>query len=219
MPYETLKGSGRPTQTSLVSKEPAQNDWRQHYWRLLMDKCCLALVTLAGREGKNGGIGSLPSALSHLNMAARLWELMDVPPYQLKNCAFALAGDLYFSAVQQWNDELATTEPSEPSDPALQQLTRLLDSLELEKKKSGEERKETIRFPVPASLQEALQSSLDNYRLAVISFSTQPERGSKEEGTSLAKRLGNVCNEMGVFFMSKAASKCPSSFLFNGTFK
>ena len=214
MPYETLKESKHrqpeaSATSAIIAKEPTiTNDWRQRCWRLLADKCCLALVTLAGQEGRCG-VGSLPSALSHLNASARLWDLLEVSPGPMKSCAYALAADCYFSAVQQWTDDLAK-ETTEPSDPALEHLSRLMDCLEADKKKnnkSADASARTASFPIPTNLQEALQYSLDNYRLAVTFLSSGGAGTSKAEAASLAKRLGNVCNEMGVFFMSKAASK------------
>jgi hypothetical protein len=51
---------------------------------------------------------------------------------------------------------------------------------------------------------------LEQYRLALASF-VPLESGGASDVLSLAKRLGNVANEMGVFFMSKASG---NSFVF-----
>jgi hypothetical protein len=67
-------------------------------------------------------------------------------------------------------------------------------------------------FQYPTSLHEALQFSLEQYRLSLASFASL-ESGSASDVLSLAKRLGNVANEMGVFFMSKASG---NSFEFLG---
>ncbi|EFX63130.1 hypothetical protein DAPPUDRAFT_119506 [Daphnia pulex] len=153
---------------SLMFKEP-QNEWKQQYWRLLMEKCRLAYVTLAD-EARKTNPSNPEKSLSHLRMAALLWAYLEPPglplpgPPQstspqnltnstsLQNHALGLAGDVYFSMVQHWNE-----------------------------------------------------FSLEQYRLALASF-VPLESGSASDVLSLAKRLGNVANEMGVFFMSKASA-------------
>ena len=199
---------------SLMSTEP-RNEWKQQYWRLLMDKCRLAYVTLAG-ECKKLGPSSAEKSLSHLRMAALLWINLDPPglplpssippsPSQNSNISlqthvFGLAGDVYFSMVQNWNQvSSGSSESNTECDPVDNRLIQMLDHLQ-----SATSLKAADYFPHPASLHEALQLSLEHYRLALSSFG--PLNGvSASDFLSLAKRLGNVCNEMGVFFMSKAS--------------
>lgn len=199
-----------------MSKEPLLDEWKRQYWRLLVEKCALVHVIIA--DTKADGIrnktqdsnepSSVPNVaadcvaecFAHLNLAARLWNYLDVPGRSLQSYALTLAGEIYFSLVQRWRSEFVTLpSPSLDLDPINQQLLQLLDDVKAT-------RPETVHFPSPSSLQEALQLSMDSYRDALANFSS-PECGSESDGACLAKRLGNTCNEMGVFYMSKAASK------------
>lgn len=200
-------------------KEP-QNEWKQQYWRLLMEKCRLAYVTLAD-EARKTSPSNPEKSLSHLRMAALLWAYLEPPglplpgppqstsPQNLTNStslqshALGLAGDVYFSMVQHWNEVTSQPQPVE-RNLIDDQLLQLLRNLQL-----GNVLDESY-FPYPTSLHEALQFSLEQYRLALASF-VPLESGSASDVLSLAKRLGNVANEMGVFFMSKASG---NSFVF-----
>ena len=191
----------------MISKEPL-TEWKQQYWRLLVEKCLLAHVTIADEVRKVGASRSQES-LVHLRMAVVLWNLLDQPsselkstPTPLRSYAMGLAGDIYFSMVQVWKD-LNGNDRQESLiqvDAIDQKLLTILKNLNFTPTNPGD------YFPYPANLQEALCLSLDNYRLALATLSSTTS-GSNEEGLSLAKRLGNVCNEMGVFFMSKATCK------------
>ena len=194
---------------SLMSKEP-QIEWKQQYWRLLMEKCRLAHITLAEQVHKCGP-SNAEKTLSHLRTAAVLWAHLDPPGLpvpglpqptvfqnlnSLQSNILGLAGDVYFSMVQHWNKVVS---PPQSVETTLvdEQLRQILDDSE------SCNVSEADYFPYPASLHEALQFSLEHYRLALSSVG--PGSGGASEVLSLAKRLGNVCNEMGVFFMSKAS--------------
>lgn len=214
MPYQTLKQPPLDgISGSLMFKEP-QNEWKQQYWRLLMEKCRLAHITLA-EEARKNCLSEPEKILSHLRMAALLWVHLDPPglplpglpqpcvprnstsSVSLQSHALGLAGDVYFSMVQRWN-EVASPPQSVERSSVNERLLRLLTNLQLEN---------TLEdyFQYPTSLHEALQFSLEHYRLALASFSAL-ESSSASDVFSFAKRLGNVCNEMGVFFMSKASA-------------
>lgn len=180
-----------------MSKEPL-SEWKLQYWRLLVEKCYHAYVTLADEIRKHGAKRA-HECLAHLRMAAQLRAyLTDSSPVQLESHAYGVAGDVYFTVVQNWNH---VPEKSDAGDAELAALgEKLLKALVT---LCGSAKKEPVRFPVPASLHEALQQSLEKYQTALILFSAS-RGGSEEEGQSLAKRLGNVSNEIGTFFMSKA---------------
>lgn len=194
----------------LMSKEPV-NEWKQHYWKLLMEKCRLAHVTLAD-EARKGGPSNAEKSLHHLRMAALIWAHLEPPglpmpgsvptpvahdSVSLQTHALGLAGDVYFSMVQHWN---------EVASPAQIDYCQTDEQLQLVLKNLQGGVIPPDYFPYPSSLHEALQFSLEHYRLALTSFG--PNGGvSASDFLSLAKRLGNVCNEMGVFFMSKASGK------------
>lgn len=206
---------------SLMFKEP-QNEWKQHYWRLLLEKCRLAYVTLADESRKTSS-SNPEKSLNYLRMAALVWAHLDPPglplpslspstsPQNLTNSAslqshaLGLAGDVYFSMVQNWN-EVTSPPPSVDRSLVDEQLWQLLRNSQL-----GGMLEENY-FQYPTSLHEALQFSLEQYRLSLASFASL-ESGSASDVLSLAKRLGNVANEMGVFFMSKASG---NSFEFLG---
>lgn len=199
---------------SVMSTEP-RNEWKQQYWRLLLEKCRLAYVTLAG-ESKKTGPSTAEISLNCLRMAALIWSSLDPPglplpgsiprPQQsnvsLQTHVLGLAGDVYFSMVQNWNRVSSASESTE-ENPFDDQLVQLLGDFQ-----SGTALKADY-FPYPSSLHESLQLSLEHYRLALSSFGPL-EGGSASDFLSLAKRLGNVCNEMGVFFMSKASGNTSS---------
>ncbi|EFX61206.1 hypothetical protein DAPPUDRAFT_340449 [Daphnia pulex] len=96
----------------------------------------------------------------------------------LQSHALGLAGDVYFSMVQHWNE---VTSQSQPVERNLidDQLLQLLRNLQL-----GNVLDE-IYFPYPTSLHEALQFSLEQYRLALASF-VPLESGSASDVLSLA---------------------------------
>lgn len=173
-----------------------------------MEKCRLAHVTLA-EEAQKVGSTNAEKSLSHLRMAALIWAHIDPPGLpvpglsqptvpqnstSLQSHVLGLGGDVYFSMVQHWN-EVASPSLSMDLNPVDEQLRQVLNNL------NSPNVSEADYFPYPTSLHESLQFSLEHYRLALASFGP----GSASEVLSLAKRLGNVCNEMGVFFMSKAA--------------
>ena len=193
---------------TLISKEPLV-EWKQQYWRLLVEKCLLAHVTIADEARKGEALRNTES-LAHLRMAAVLWNLLDQPSSEsrssassasLRNYAIGLAGDVYFSMVQSWNDPNSRQESSIQLDPSDHKLINILRNLSFSPTNPED------YFPHPSNLQDALCLSLDNYRLALATLNPTEAGGSESEGLSLAKRLGNVCNEMGVFFMSKATCK------------
>ncbi|EFX79280.1 hypothetical protein DAPPUDRAFT_104540 [Daphnia pulex] len=143
-----------PQQVQAEEENEPQNEWKQQYWRLLMEKCRLAYVTLAD-EARKTSPSNPEKSLSHLRMAAFLWAYLEPPGLPRK-----------FATWKRVGREL---------------------------------------FPIyPTSLHKALQFSLEQYRLALASF-VPLESGSASHVLSLAKRLGNVANEMGVF-MSKASA-------------
>jgi hypothetical protein len=206
-------------------KEP-QNEWKQQYWRLLMEKCRLAYVTLAD-EARKTSPSNPEKSLSHLRMAALLWAYLEPPglplpgppqstsPQNLTNStslqshALGLAGDVYFSMVQHWNEVTSQPQPVE-RNLIDDQLLQLLRNLQL-----GNVLDESY-FPYPTSLHEALQFSLEQYRLALASF-VPLESGSASDVLS----LGNVANEMGVF-MSKdqnPVGESGNSFFFLAYYK
>lgn len=193
----------------MISKEPVLDDWKRQYLRLFVEKCSLAHIALADEAKKkcmDSGESSsesklapklLTQSLAHLNMGATLWNYLDEPSRSLLTYAHTVAGDVYCLSVQNWSGELANeTQPTVELDPINQKLLQLLDAYKTTG--SGSQ-----GFPSPPCLQEALQLSLDNYRTALANFRS-PECGSEMDGGEIAKRLGNVCNEMGVFYMSKA---------------
>jgi hypothetical protein len=175
-------------------KEP-QNEWKQQYWRLLMEKCRLAYVTLAD-EARKTSPSNPEKSLSHLRMSALLWAYLEPPglplpgppqstsPQNLTNStslqshALGLAGDVYFSMVQHWNEVTSQPQPVE-RNLIDDQLLQLLRNLQL-----GNVLDESY-FPYPTSLHEALQFSLEQYRLALASF-VPLESGSASDVLSLA---------------------------------
>ena len=185
-----------------------------------MEKCRLAYVTLAD-EARKTSPSNPEKSLSYLRMAALLWAHVDPPglplpglpsststknltdSISLQSHALGLAGDVYFSMVQNWN-EVTSHPQSVERNLVDEQLLQLLRNSQL-----GDVLEENY-FQYPTSLHEALQFSLEQYRLALASF-VSLESSSASDVLSLAKRLGNVANEMGVFFMSKASG---NSFLF-----
>ena len=196
------------------------NEWKQQYWRLLIDKCILAHVTLADLSKKTSPI-TFEDCLSHLQMAALLWIHLDqklpageccsasaasvVQTTPLQSYALSIAGDLYFLIVQQWNQlSIPARKGFDGSDLQLLNLIGITNISTRE-----------VDFPFPSSLLHALELSVTNYRLALsalsVSFqsqcSTEIDYRNEMERISLTKRLGNACNELGVFYMSKAAGK------------
>lgn len=174
-----------------------------------MEKCRLAHVTLA-EEARKNCLSEPEKILFHLRMAALLWVHLDPPGLplpglpqpsstnsaSLQSHALGLAGDVYFSMVQRWN-EVTNPPQSVERSSVDERLFQLLKNLQLEN---------TLEdyFHFPTSLHEALQFSLEHYRLALASFGAH-ESAIGSDVFNLTKRLGNVCNEMGVFFMSKAS--------------
>ena len=219
MPYLSLNGdqqqSGgggkRENSGTLISKEPL-NEWKQQYWRLLIEKCILAHVTLADSSKKTEP-PSFEDGLSHLRMAALLWIHLDQNlPFAgtenitqmspLQSYALSIAGDLYFSIVQQW-DQLSTPTHKDFNGIDLQ----LLNLIEMGNVSQ-------LHFSFPSSLMEALEFSVEYYRLALLTLGfslplpecpSEVDYRNQMEHVSLTKRLGNAYNELGAFFMSRAA--------------
>lgn len=193
----------------LISKE-SLSEWKQQYLRLLVEKCISAYVTLADLA-KKSDCSNFHGGLSHLRMATLLWTHLDQPlpysgeyltsrvfdPSPLQSYALSIAGDLYFLIVQQWN------QLTVPADQELKALDRQLIEI-LAKVAIVPFPKES--FCYPTSLHQALEFSLQNYRLALLTSPSTVIADCRDEieHTSLIRRLGNVLNELGVFYMSKA---------------
>jgi hypothetical protein len=146
--------------------------------------------------------------LFYLRMANLLWLHMDESPLvsitagsdvhfsPLHSLALGLAGDAYFLLVQQWGKlehPLKDRNLSETDENLLEILNTQNKSANICVEKT---------FPYPTSIQQSLELSFSNYKLALKVSESLPEPDS----SSLCKRLGNVCNELGVFYMSKASS-------------
>ena len=62
-------------------------------------------------------------------------------------------------------------------------------------------------FPQPRTAKEALQLSLECYRSAQSVFQSAGGDIGGVDYVDLSRRLGNVCNELGVFHMNEAAGE------------
>lgn len=217
MPYTSLK---RDQQESAMEKENSGtliskdtfSEWKQQYWRLLIEKCILAHVTLADSSKKTDP-PDFGDCMSHLRMAALLWIHLDqnLPNAETENItqtsplqsyALSIAGDLYFSIVQQW-DHLSMPAHKDFDGIDLQLLNLV-----------GIARVSQPHFTFPSSLLEALEFSVEYYRLALLTLGfslplpecpSEVDYRNQMEYMSLTKRLGNAYNELGAFFMSRAA--------------
>jgi len=219
MPYMTLisdrqesAGGTKENSGTLISKETL-NEWKQQYWRLLIEKCILAHVTLADSSKKTNP-PNFEDGMSHLRMAALLWTHLEqnLPPAGIENVtqtsplqsyALSIAGDLYFWIVQRWDHvSMPAHKDFEGIDLQLLNLTGVANVPQL-------------HFAFPSSLLQALEFSVEYYRLALstLAFSlplaecpSEVDCRNQMEHVSLKKRLGNAYNELGAFFMSKAAA-------------
>lgn len=134
--------------------------------------------------------------------------------------ALGVAGDAYFFLFQKWRPHQRPEHRLEPLDRQLLQVRLFFFGIHgttTGKRNSGDRRcpqvlnctDETFAelFPQPSTAKEALQLSLECYRSAQSVFQSAGGDIGGVDYVDLSRRLGNVCNELGVFHMNEAAGE------------
>ena len=194
---------GPPTGATLVAATPvaappATLTWTEYLKFLLLKKALLVHVTLAELSFSALALGRalkcVKRAVNCFSLVARLGSPDDrAAAAPAVTFALGVAGDAYLAMVARWADLPVYLEQYNAVLAAEGGIAR-----EVERYTDELERDWTIKQP--KDIREAMELAARCYTKALDLV------GEGEERTSLQRRLANVENELGVFFMNQGAA-------------
>ncbi|KAK8734703.1 hypothetical protein OTU49_005943 [Cherax quadricarinatus] len=213
MPYSPLNGSPDNGKKALVvAKERSADDhltvsvlcqqysvasWLDKLNILLLRKASLVYLVMART---NFSMKRYGLALRYIRFSLHAWHGMacrlgleesDVPiPCQ----ALTLAGDIFYMILKVWEEVASHIDDYNSITATNQDMLTLLESI-----LPAQECSWTIKLP--CDTEEALA-------LSCLSFEKALSAADPQAAMVLSRRLGNVCNELGVMYMNQAAKMC-----------
>jgi len=184
--------------SGLVAAPPATLTWTEYLKFLLLKKALLVHVTLAELSFSALALGRalkcVKRAVNCFSLVARLGSPEDrATAAPAVTFALGVAGDAYLAMVARWADLPVYLEQYNAVLAAEGGIAR-----EVERYTDELERDWTIKQP--KDIREAMELAARCYTKALDLV------GEGEERTSLQRRLANVENELGVFFMNQGAA-------------
>ena len=183
--------------TNLVAAAPPSLTWTEYLKFLVLKKALLVYITLAEVSFSATALGrSLKCVKRAVNCFSLVCSLgsQEDRKTAAPGVSFALgvAGDCYLGCVARWADMPVYQEQYNTGLVAEGGIAR-----EVERYTHELDRDWTIKQP--RDIQEAMELAVRCYSQALELLA-----GEGEEATSLQRRLANVENELGVFFMNQA---------------
>lgn len=187
-------------------REPDRTDnasWNSHLKTLLYEKACLVFAILAEQEYVLEEYGS---SLRNISMLVRCQQVLQILKYSSRtvqeSCVLGRAGDACFMIVKYWDriekyrEQIFTTSEI---------YTKIIEEIEKEndinEDVKNNQKNDIFNITLPQefqSIEQVLLASCELYEKALV---LEPP----QEVNSLYRRLGNVQNEIGVFYMNKAS--------------
>lgn len=182
---------------SVLSRQYSVATWWDKLHVLLLRKASLVYLVMA-RTTFNAHKHGL--ALRYIRLSLHAWHGMacrlgleesEIPiPCQ----ALTLAADTFYMISKAWEEVASHIDDYNNVATAHQDMIMLLDSI-----LPAQECCWTIKLP--CDVEEALSLSLMSFEKAISAADPQT-------AMLLSRRLGNVCNELGVMYMNQAAKLC-----------
>merc|ERR1719347_1571994 len=174
--------------------------WTEYLKLLLLKKALLVYVTLCEASFSSRHLGrTLKCAKRAANCQSMLESLGGEQEAKVTSSvlsfALGVAGDSYMAVVANWSEMPVYQEEYSSCLPAEVGIAR-----EVERYTTELERDWTIR--VPRDIQDCMELALTCYAKALELLGTEEQA----EKTNLTRRLANVENELGVFFMNQATA-------------
>ncbi|XP_064116065.1 erythroid differentiation-related factor 1-like [Macrobrachium nipponense] len=181
---------------SVLSHQYTVASWWDKLSVLLLRKAALVYLVLARSSFNAQRYGQ---ALRYTKFSFHAWHCMasrlcgdiEIP---VPNQALALAGDTYYMLSKSWDEVASHIEDFNNVTNVHQDMLGLFECLE-----PSEENHKRLKFA--CDVEEALVLSLQHFERALSS-------SDKQTFFHLLRRLGNVCNELGVMYMNQSAKLC-----------
>ncbi|XP_040568486.1 erythroid differentiation-related factor 1 [Lepeophtheirus salmonis] len=187
-----------------VKNEEQPPVWHEHFKTILFKKSFLVYVTLAELNFSEGRYGSV---LKGIKRALEIGKILKSsthsnfnsdPNIAFSSFAWGVAGDSYMSMVKQWSDLVGYHEQYNSNNEADHCLSERIES---------EHREWIVKFPI--DMEEAMLLAAQCFKKAEEIL--RDKESYMDDYLSILKRLGNVENEVGVFYMNHASNLCQNS--------
>ncbi len=197
--------------------------WHDHLKKVLLRKAFLVYITLSEVGFSSGRYGDALRCIKRalncyhtVNALARESELELTATSSASTSsdpvlafAYGVAGDSYMSMVRTWDGGLVDyQEQYNNSSSSSEDDSELADQVE---KHVGEAEREAL-IKMPRDIEEAMLLSRDCLRRGADLLSGGGGGGDKTgagDRVEVLGRLGNVCNELGSFYMNQMTSLLP----------
>lgn len=183
-------------------QEPERTDhasWNAHLKTLLYEKVCLVYAILAEQDYV---IEQYGNSLRNINMLVKCQQVLQALKFSSRavqeSCILGRAGDACFMIVKNWDQVEKYRKQFESSTET---CLKVLD--EIQKEDIDMENKSNITWVniLPTEFESIEQMLLTSSICYEKALTTEP----LQEVNSLYRRLGNIQNEIGVFYMNKAS--------------
>ncbi len=199
------KEEGGALSTTLDQAAPS---WHDHLKRVLLRKAFLVYITLGEISFSENSFGSalrcIKRALNCNSMVEAICEQGDSEQGSgqaansdaVLSFAFGVAGDCYKNMLRNWDEELVEYQEqynkfaSEDDAELVEQVEHHVDE---------NKRDSSIKFP--RDIEEAMALSRSCLQRAIRLMGSQ----ESAEKASLTRRFGDVCNELGSFYINQMA--------------
>lgn len=188
----------KPTAEAIPTwQEPDRSDnasWNVHLKTLLYEKACLVFAILAEQDYVLENYGS---SIRNIDLLIRCHQVLNSLKYSSRavqeSCLLGRAGDSCFMMVKHWDK---VDKYREQFNQTLEIQAKILEQIDKEDLLKDSEKVSALP-QVFDTIEQMLLASCKCYEKALLSDPVQ-------ELKALYRRLGNVQNELGVFYMNKA---------------
>ncbi|XP_034944634.1 erythroid differentiation-related factor 1 [Chelonus insularis] len=171
--------------------------WKAHLKILLYEKACLIFGVLSEYEFTHERFGA---SLRYIKNVLKCQKILEIfcgqPNEKLISYLLGRAGDICFRIVQHWNKIESHREAYESTDDIEEKI--------LSEFSKAEDIDINVIELFPKILNNLEQTLIASFQLYEKALSLNPTENDKD---NLLRRLGNIHNELGVFYMNQAMSK------------